>query len=118
MGNNNKNSNKYLFFAGAVAGGALMYFMQTPRGRKLRAALSEQADHLSTQVQDKASELTSVVKHKADEVLSNASHAVSNMKEKVLGATQHMAQEGEETIDEFQHGIDRAHAHIESKLKS
>ena len=118
MGNNRSNSNGtgLLFLAGAIAGGAAMYFMQTPKGRKIRAALAEQADLITSEVKHKASDAVATVKSTADSVLASANSAMTTAREKVVGLANTAENKGENEIDEFRQGIDRAEQHIQNAL--
>lgn len=115
MSDNSRNSG-ILFMAGAIAGGALVYFLQTPRGKRLRDTLIENADNMATDLKDRASTVADTVKSKAEEALHTASNAVASAREGVVGATNSGAEKAQDQISDFQKGVDKAHDKMESKL--
>jgi len=118
MSKNDRNSNAALFLAGLVAGGAAAYFLNTPRGKRVRNVMLETADQMSTDVRNKAMDVVSTVKTKADEAVNAASSALTNAKQAVVGGAEDVVEEGEEQLDDFQSGVNKAKNHIENRINS
>ena len=118
MKNNQKSTNGILFLAGAIAGGAVVYFLQSPRGQKMKELLLQRADDLSTEIKNKAMNAASTVSATADSVLSNTNAAISKVQSQIVGTTNEMAEAGADTVDDFKQGVKKAEAHIEERIKN
>lgn len=72
----------YMFLAGAIVGGAIAHFLNTPKGRKMTKDIVDRSVSLSNEVRDSAESLYVKAKDQAQTTAEKAKSAVGSLADK------------------------------------
>lgn len=89
-----KNDNRLAIALGLIAGGVAGWWLNSEKGRKVRAAAAEKANEVGTQVVEKATVVGNQVTEKAQDQISNLSTSVKQ----VANKGQRLAAQASESI--------------------
>ena len=120
MSNNSKNSNGLSFIAGLLIGGATLYYLNTPQGRKLTETALAKGSELSKIAQEKAEEVkakvadtATMVKEKAVDVIEKGNSSLKEAREIVQNKVETLLPDNT-TVKDFKAGV----AAAKSKLNN
>ena len=82
------NESLLIFFAGLATGAALMYFLDSDRGRRRRALVRDQAVGLSNDVREAISDRTQDLSNRAYGLMAEATKAVTGKPIDEIGNTE------------------------------
>jgi len=73
---NNQTKNGLALIAGALIGGAVVYLLKTPEGKKMTQKYVDQGMEIKDDLTQRATEVVDTAKSKVNEVLSNTSSKI------------------------------------------
>lgn len=104
----NTRKNTLLLLAGAIAGAAGTYYLQTPQGKKLTKRAIDKSKQVGSDVSTKAQQIAEDTKVKANTAIHQASEAISTAKTVIADKTVNLLDRAETKVGGFQEGINKA----------
>jgi len=108
MTKSNKTSNTLLLLTGAIAGAAATYYLQTPKGKKMRADIYNKSIEAKKELTAKAQIVAQNVSDKTQKAMIDAVETVGEIQEKIASSTNHLQENVETKLSSFQRGINQA----------
>lgn len=118
MDTTKRNKNGLLLIAGALAGAAATYYLQTPAGKKLRKDISKKTNKFANDTTEKAKTLANDVKAKSQDALDLASTKMSEIKETFQEKSNAALASASDKISDLKVGASKAQQAIENGMKS
>jgi gas vesicle protein len=114
MSNKTRNSNGLTFIAGLIVGGATLYYLNTPAGKRLRKTIKEKGQDLSQaalenaeNMKEKLIETSFQAKEKIADVVENGKQKVGNIKNSISNHISDLIPENQ-TVKDFKAGVKAA----------
>lgn len=112
--NNNRNLNGLSFIAGLIIGGASIYYLNTPQGKRLTKQVKDKTIEFSDAAMEKASEVQTQIKEKvsvakelANEAIEASKTTLVNTGKTIKNKAQDMLPENQ-TAKDFKEGVKAA----------
>lgn len=111
---NRSNSSGWTFLIGAIAGGAAIYYLNTPAGKRWTERMQTKAQDFGDEVKSRANEMADKARETASNVMEKTTRFTEDLKDKVSSKANQWEQKAEDTIDDFNQGVQD----VKSKLKA
>lgn len=111
---NNNNNNKFYLIAGAIAGAALTYFLQTPKGKKMTKDVVSKSKEFKDTIAEKAKVVATDLQEKASNTADVAAEKLSTLKEGMIATSVDVLEKTEDKVGGFQQGINKAKKNLKN----